>query len=209
MLTVALAQCRVWLTANVPGAEIVAESSTARSALMAAQADPLEGIAAVSSYLASELYNADPLEGIAAVSSYLASELYNVPVKASSIQDLTSNMTRFVVVRKQHPGGLPETDPTGDDKTMLVLNISDRVGALHEILNVIQQHSINLARIESRPSKSKILNVIQQHPSKSKAWEYIFLAWEYIFFVDLHGHCQEANIKEVLEELKPYCSYIR
>jgi len=132
----ALAQCRAWLTSNVPGAEIIAESSTARSALMAAQADPIEGIAAVS--------------------SYLASELYNVPVKASSIQDLSSNMTRFVVVRKQHPGGLPESEPTGDDKTMLVLNISDRVGALHEILNIIQQHSINLARIESRPSKSKV-----------------------------------------------------
>uniref|UniRef100_A0A7S4K5S5 prephenate dehydratase n=1 Tax=Guillardia theta TaxID=55529 RepID=A0A7S4K5S5_GUITH len=165
----ALAQCRGWLQANLPGAEIIAESSTARAAQLAAQAKPEEGIAAIS--------------------SLLASELYDLPVKATSIQDLSNNMTRFVVVRQQSPGGMPDTQPTGDDKTMLVLCMADRVGALHDVLHAFQQRSVNLARIESRPSKSK--------------------AWEYIFFVDMHGHYKDENIQGVLLDLKQQCSFVR
>lgn len=165
----ALAQCRGWLQNNLMGAEIIAESSTAKAAQLAAASLPEEGIAAIS--------------------SLLASEIYKVPVKAASIQDLSSNMTRFVVLRRQNSTGRPESEPTGDDKTMLVLATADRVGALHDVLNAFKLRKINLARIESRPSKSKV--------------------WEYIFFVDMHGHCGDENIQGVLEELKNHCSSVR
>eukprot|EP00286_Rhodomonas_abbreviata_P018891 CAMPEP_0181305648 /NCGR_PEP_ID=MMETSP1101-20121128/9850_1 /TAXON_ID=46948 /ORGANISM="Rhodomonas abbreviata, Strain Caron Lab Isolate" /LENGTH=407 /DNA_ID=CAMNT_0023411595 /DNA_START=23 /DNA_END=1246 /DNA_ORIENTATION=+ len=167
----ALAQCRQWLQTHVPGATINSEASTARAAQIASEALPEEGIAAVS--------------------STLASELYDIPIRAAGIQDLTSNMTRFVVIRKNNPEN-PEqisTTPTGDDKTMLVLSTADRVGALHDVLNTLQQQSINLSRIESRPCRSK--------------------AWEYIFFVDLHGHRKEPHIAAALETLKSHCSHIR
>jgi len=167
----ALAQCRQWLQTNVPGATIHSEASTARAAQIASQASAEEGIAAVS--------------------STLASELYSIPIRAASIQDLTSNMTRFVVLRKQNPDAPDKhkTSPTGDDKTMLVLNTADRVGALHDVLNTLQNKKINLSRIESRPCKAK--------------------AWEYIFFVDMHGHREEPHIQAALEELKTHCSHIR
>eukprot|EP00284_Hemiselmis_tepida_P012691 CAMPEP_0174932508 /NCGR_PEP_ID=MMETSP1355-20121228/35738_1 /TAXON_ID=464990 /ORGANISM="Hemiselmis tepida, Strain CCMP443" /LENGTH=392 /DNA_ID=CAMNT_0016178923 /DNA_START=44 /DNA_END=1218 /DNA_ORIENTATION=+ len=165
----ALAQCRQWLDSNTPGAEVIAESSTAKAAQLAAASLPEEGIAAIS--------------------SLLASEIYSVPVRATSIQDLSSNMTRFVVLRKPNSNGKPESEPTGDDKTMLVLATTDRVGALHDVLNAFKQRGVNLARIESRPSKSK--------------------AWEYIFFVDMHGHWVDTNIREVMEELKDHCSSVR
>merc|ERR1719183_603847 len=84
-------------------------------------------------------------------------------------------MTRFVIFKQN--SGEQQTQPTGDDKTMLVLCMADRVGALHDVLHAFQERSVNLARIESRPSRSKI--------------------WEYIFFVDMHGHCLDANVKEV------------
>ena len=42
----------------------------------------------------------------------LAAELYGVPVKATGIQDLTSNMTRFVIFKKKS-SSIPETLPTG------------------------------------------------------------------------------------------------
>ena len=130
-----------------------------------------------------------------------AAELYGVPVKATGIQDLTSNMTRFVIFKKKS-SSIPETLPTGgvkrlggaefvlecfsmncgsisavqslcvyaymlgfgcvcevcssmycssatyeandrnvkagDDKTMLVLCMADRVGALHDVLHAFQ-----------------------------------------------------------------------
>ena len=39
---------------------------------------------------------------------------------------------------------------------MLVLCMADRVGALHDVLQAFQHRSVNLARIESRPSRTKI-----------------------------------------------------
>jgi len=100
-------------------------------------------------------------------------------------------MTRFVVIRRQNselPDQIP-TKPSGDDKTMLVLNTADRVGALHDVLNTLQTKGINLSRIESRPCKAKV--------------------WEYIFFVDMHGHRDEPHITAALDELKGHCSHIR
>ena len=79
----ALAQSRGWLQTHCPGAQIISESSTARSAELAS--------------------GAKPEEGVAAVASLLASELYGVAVKAQGIQDLTSNMTRFVIFKQVSP----------------------------------------------------------------------------------------------------------
>lgn len=62
----ALAQCRTWLNTNLMGAEVIAESSTAKAAQLAAASLPEEGIAAIS--------------------SLLAGEIYKVPVRATSIQ---------------------------------------------------------------------------------------------------------------------------
>lgn len=141
----ALAQCRGWLNNNLVGAEVIAESSTAKAAQLAAASLPEEGIAAIS--------------------SLLASEIYNVPVRATSIQDLSSNMTRFVVLRRPNSNGQPESQPTGDDKTMLVLATADRVGALHDVLNAFKMRGVNLARIESRPCKSKVCSPAPLSPT--------------------------------------------
>jgi chorismate mutase/prephenate dehydratase len=56
----ALAQSRGWLQTHCPGAQIVSESSTARSAELASQAKPEEGVAAVASLLAGNVHVKNP-----------------------------------------------------------------------------------------------------------------------------------------------------
>ena len=122
----ALAQCRRWLRENLPDAELVSASSTARAAQTAAEE-----------------------EGAAAVASPLASSVYNVPVAVPAVQDLANNQSRFIVL------GQKGDRPTGKDKTFVMMSLKDRPGALHDALAVFRAAEVNLLKIESRPSRQR------------------------------------------------------
>ena len=122
----ALGQCRGWVQANLPHAEIVESSSNARSAELAAKE-----------------------KGAAAIAGILASERYDVPVLDYDIQDNVANATRFLVLGRQC------SPPTSDDRTSLMFSVMDRVGALYQALAAFRRHRINMTKIESRPSKRK------------------------------------------------------
>ena len=151
----ALAQCRNWLGAHLPGATLVPVTSTARGAEMAAH---------------------EP--GAAAIGSALAANLYGLQIVARNIEDMAGNKTRFWVV------GAPDkaAPPSGRDKTSLTFLTPHKPGALVEVLGVFARNSVNVAMIQSRPSRQA--------------------AWEYRFFADLAGHRDDANLKAALEELR-------
>ena len=121
-----LGQCRGWIQANFPRAEIIETSSNARSAELAAKEKNSGAIAGV-----------------------LASEKYNVPVLEYDIQDNAANATRFLVLGRQC------SPPTGNDRTSVMFSIVDRVGALYQSLAPFRRYRINMTKIESRPSKRK------------------------------------------------------
>jgi chorismate mutase/prephenate dehydratase len=123
---VALAQCRRWLSGNMPRAQIVEVTSTARAIEVARQ----------------------PNE--AGIGSELAAEAYGVPIVARHIEDNRNNVTRFVVI------GDHVAPRTGRDKTSVVFGVRHRAGALHEGLRIFAEHGLNLTRIESRPSKREV-----------------------------------------------------
>jgi chorismate mutase / prephenate dehydratase len=154
------AQCRIWLQENLPCTELTEVSSTTRAAQIARK----------------EKYSA-------CIASLLAASVYKLKVIASGIEDSPHNITRFLVVGKAIAG------QTGHDKTSILFSIKDRVGALHEMLEPFKKYSINLTRIESRPSKKK--------------------AWDYYFFVDLEGHQQNAQVKRALLELENKCTFLK
>ena len=106
-------------------------------------------------------------------------------ILAKGIQDSPHNVTRFLVIGQANKAAAS----TKCDKTSIVFSIKDRVGALHDMLVPFKKHSINLSKIESRPSKKK--------------------AWEYYFFVDLEGHCQGKHVREALAELENNCTYFK
>lgn len=158
----ALAQCRRWLAEHLPGREVVPAVSTARAAELAAS---------------------DPRG--AAIATRLAGETYGVEVVESGIQDLAQNYTRFFVIAR----GAELGQPTGRDRAAILFSIKDRVGALRDVVEVFASAGINLASIQSRPSKRR--------------------AWDYIFFLELEGHAAEPHVQAALAEVEHHCVFLK
>ena len=160
----ALAQCRSWLADNLPRATLVEASSTAAAAQSAA------GDASA-----------------AAICAELAARIYGLSVLKQKLQDVSENITRFLVVSSKQAVETmtePPTDPASF-KTTVVLSLPDRPGCLHEILQPISTAGVNMTRIESRPTRRK--------------------AWDYVFFLDLDGHVVEPKMAGLIAQLEDIC----
>ena len=77
----------------------------------------------------------------------------------------------------------------GQDKTSLVISLKDEPGALEKTLHPFGERSINLSKIESRPSRKK--------------------AWDYLFFIDFIGHYQDEKVQGALKELSEHCEFVK
>ncbi|WP_104044121.1 prephenate dehydratase [Arthrobacter sp. ZGTC412] len=125
----AWAQCRLWMDANLSGAEYVPGSSTAAAAM--------------------GLLDEDCHYDAAICAPLVAQEQPGLSALAEDIGDNPGAVTRFILVSR--PGNLPER--TGADKTTVVVPLpEDRPGALMEILDQFASRGVNLSRIESRPT---------------------------------------------------------
>lgn len=164
-----LAQCRHFLENNFPGAEPMASLSNS---------------AAVSHMMESA-------ETAAAIAPQRAAELYGAEIIGRGIQDVTNNVTRFVLL------GWQDHEPTGSDKTSVCFTFAeDAPGSLYSALGVFATRNINLVKIESRPTKESL--------------------GRYNFLVDCEGHRESDLLKEALSvlqeqvsELKVFGSYPR
>ena len=123
----AMAQCRQWLRANLPGCRLIEADSTAAAA---------------------EKALADP-EG-AAVGSRAAATRYGLHIVADGIEDHPLNTTRFVVIGRGRP------EPTGRDKTSVLFGTAHAPGALHRALAPFARARVNLTRIESYPVRDRM-----------------------------------------------------
>jgi prephenate dehydratase len=124
----ALAQCRKFLAANIPGAQSLSSPSTAEAA-RALQESP------------------DPTTAVIAPRS--AAEVYGLVVLAEKIEDHPENQTRFVAVASS---GIPPV--SGHDHTSIVcFQRADHPGSLHSIIGQFSARDINLTKLESRPTK--------------------------------------------------------
>lgn len=121
-----LAQCRSWIERNMKDVRIVAESSSAESAKLAAKGG-----------------------NIAAIGSKLAAEMYGLNILAEKIQDLSSNMTRFFVIGNHY------SQRTGNDKTSILFSVKHKAGALAHALTLLAEQELNLSNIQLRPSGMK------------------------------------------------------
>ena len=148
----ALAQCREFLERCFPKAQLAASLST---------------VAAV------EDMKKSPTPA-AAISPRRAADLYGTEILAQGIQDNPSNATRFVVLADtDHP-------PTGNDKTSLCFSFeANRPGLLCQVMGVFARRNINLAKVESRPTKQSL--------------------GQYIFLIDCEGHREDPLVKEALD----------
>ena len=160
----ALAQCQDWLTAHLPHVERHAASSNAEGARLASTNPLWAGIASERAAAQFDLYSA-----------------------AHGIQDDAFNRTRFAVVCL--PQTLPPPPASGKDCISLVVSVTNRPGAVHDILVPLKTHGVSMTRFESRPARSG--------------------QWEYYFYIDLQGHPSEPHIQAALTDLQHLCAFYK
>ncbi|MCI0480708.1 MAG: prephenate dehydratase [Candidatus Dadabacteria bacterium] len=122
-----LAQCRKWLSTNLPNRKIRETSSTAEAAKLAHRN-----------------------KGVAAVASRHSASIYKLKVLGKNIEDNNWNTTRFFVI-----GSRPSA-PSGNDRTSIVFTLRDKPGELQKsFFRPFAEAGVNLTKIESRPSKER------------------------------------------------------
>ncbi|MEW5820984.1 MAG: prephenate dehydratase [Cyanobacteriota bacterium] len=119
----------------------------------------------------------------AAISTRIAAEIYNIPILSETINDQPENYTKFALLNDQIP------EPSNNDQTSIAISLRNKPGALVEILKPFAENSINLCRIESRPSKKNL--------------------GDYVFFIDFNGHIQDSKVKSTIGNIAPYVDSYR
>ncbi|MDG6778075.1 prephenate dehydratase [Thiomicrorhabdus sp. zzn3] len=156
----ALGQCQQWLKNNMPWAELEAVDSNALAAKMAQEES-----------------------GLAAIASEQAAQLYSLNILESNIEDRRDNTTKFWVI------GREMTQPSGQDKTAMIVSIANKAGALLELLSCFSKRDISMTRIVSRPATDK--------------------KWDYLFFIDVLGHREDENVREALQEVEEKAAFFK
>jgi prephenate dehydratase len=110
-------------------------------------------------------------------------ELYNLNVLKEHIEDDKENHRRFIVI------GDGTTEPTGKDKTSIVLYIDDKQGALMDIVQVFVKYHINITQINSKMMNNRIE--------------------EQAVFIDFDGHFKDELVQNLLNDLGNYCKSFR
>jgi prephenate dehydratase len=110
-------------------------------------------------------------------------ELYNLNILKEHIEDDKENHRRFIVI------GDGTTEPTGKDKTSIVLYIDDRQGALMDIVQVFVKYHINITQINSKMMNNRIE--------------------EQAVFIDFDGHIRDKITQNLINDLNNYCKSFR
>ena len=146
-------QCNDWLTKNMANAKRIFSTSNS---------------AAVKKI--TNIVNAS------AIASESCSSLYKIPILKTNINDTVDNTTRFIIV------GDHEIEPSGYDKTSILVSVQNKAGALKALLESLSDNKISMTKIESIPTK--INN------------------WEYMFLLDIVGHANDENVSVALKNIK-------
>ncbi|HEX7249592.1 MAG TPA: prephenate dehydratase [Burkholderiales bacterium] len=157
-----LAQCNGWLGKHLPNAARVPVASNAEAAQRAAKE-----------------------KGAAAIAGELAGARYKLNALARAIEDSPDNTTRFLVLGQVQP------QPTGKDRTSLVLSAENKPGAVHALLSPLAENRVSMTRIESRPLRTRAS------------------LWEYFFFIDVEGHEKDAALARAIAALREKAPFLK
>lgn len=162
-MPMAVGQCRTWLARRLPDVEIRAANSTAEAAREVSRSKRA---------------------GLAAIANRAAVRRYGLRSLATRIEDHDHNQTRFVLLGH----GIPA--PTGHDRTSIVcFQRSDRPGSLLAILQEFAARTINLTKVESRPTKHSL--------------------GDYCFFIDFVGHVGEPIVADCLRTIAASAAQVK
>lgn len=157
---VAYGQCRAWLDHHIPSHRHMPATSNVQAA----------------EDLLDESKRID-----AAIAPPGIEDLHDLEVLAEGIIENPDAVTRFVLVSKTVPVG----EPTGADKTSLIVELpDDRAGALLELLEQFATRGVNLTLLASRPIGDRM--------------------GRYRFVIDAEGHIRDERVADALLGVKRF-----
>lgn len=119
-------------------------------------------------------------DDLAALSSRACAELYQLSCLKASVQDSSSNFTRFICISKKleiYPGA---------DKTSVMMVLPHRPGALYQALGRFYALGINLIKLESRPLPNS--------------------DFEFMFYFDLETSVYSGEFMRLFQDIEGMCS---
>ncbi len=153
-------QCNDWLKRNYPNAEKVVCTSTAEAAEMAKNDS-----------------------SIFCIANDYAKDLFDLNMHKTNIQDSDNNVTRFLVIGKMIE------NKGKDNKTSIMINLSDKPGSLLSILKPFAENDINMTRIETRPSRNN--------------------DFQHTFFIDFEGYYEDDKVAGLISTLEQMSKELR
>jgi chorismate mutase/prephenate dehydratase len=144
--------------------------------------DDIELIPVESTAKAAKLAMTEP--NSAAICSHVGAKMYNLPILFENIEDKGNNRTRFLIISDFDNG------KSGDDKTSILVKLSNEAGALVRFLNDFDKANINLTKIKSHIVEGKST-----------------------FFIEFNAHKDQQKVKDIFNkyknEIKFLGSYVR
>lgn len=137
---------------------------------------------------AAKLVSETGNRSMAALAPRLAADLYGLSILAENVEDMESNVTRFVVLARN---AVPMTRQHPDEVivTTFVFNVRNIPAALYKALGGFATNGINMTKLESYQIGGK------------------FIATQ--FYADVEGHPEDENLRRALEELAFFSEKVR
>jgi prephenate dehydratase len=143
----------------------------------------VEAIATYDTAGSAKMVQDGKLTDTAAIASARAGEIFGLAPLASSIQDFSDNITRFIVIGRRPLGDDPP------DKTTIVFSLPNEPGSLFKALSAFALRGVTLTKLESRPIPGR--------------------PWEYLFYVDLAAARDEMPCQRALGNLAEFAPVLR
>ncbi len=128
-----LAQCRKFLSEELPDAEIVPFFDTAGAVEYVAKTGD---------------------KSIAAIAGEPAATFYGMKILRENIETDASNFTRFYVIAREENAAIYRSEAR-ISKAIVSFSVADEPGSLIEALSVFKDNGINMIKLESRPIPGK------------------------------------------------------
>ncbi|HEY6101719.1 MAG TPA: prephenate dehydratase [bacterium] len=147
------------------------------------RAHDLEGVPAYDTAGSAKLVAREKLRDAGAIAGPHAAAIYGLHILAEGIETHPANYTKFLSVARDRA---PYHHPA---KTSVVFTTANVPGALHRVLGALAARSINMTKLESRPSRT--------------------VPWEYVFYADVEGHADDPEVAAALREVQELCTFFR
>ncbi|MCA6128937.1 prephenate dehydratase [Thalassolituus oleivorans 4BN06-13] len=147
----------------------------------------IKAVAAVDTAKSAQVLSQGNNRQAGAIASALAGELYGLDIVQENFQDVTGNTTRFLVFSQQeeHQTFIPDAKYI----TSLLFSVRNIPAALYKALGGFATNNVNMIKLESYMDGGTM------HASH--------------FHVDIHGHPQQTNVANALEELAYFARELR